>query len=98
MDEMTGEPVPVLMKDGDKERWSEDYKVRDIELQQDIEALEKLYERTGFSEQDEIDEMDLLIKFKGDLNKVERSKVEEKESLGVADLGQRTNCDYCKAY
>ncbi len=100
MDEMTGEltiaaiaepkrkhqPVPALMKEGDKELWAEDYKVRDIELQKDIEELERLYERTNYSEQDEIDEMDLLVKLKGDLSKLERSKIEEKESLSIADL------------
>jgi hypothetical protein len=67
------------MKEGDKETWNKDYKVRDEMLNEDIEIYKKLMERTGITPEKEIADQDLLIKFKGNLPKKQRSLVEEEE-------------------
>ena len=73
--------IPVLMKDGDKEQWAKDYAVRDAEYNRDYEDYQKLMQRAGITPQTEIDDQDLLIKFKGNLPKKQRSKVESEENI-----------------
>ncbi len=80
----SSQPIPVLMTEKDKEQWAKDYKVREIELQRDQKALEDLLNRTGITPQQEMEDTDLLIKCKGDLNKIQRSKIESTESLSIA--------------
>jgi hypothetical protein len=73
--------IPVLMKDGDKEQWAKDYAVREAEYNRDFEDYQKLMQRAGITPQTEIDDQDLLIKFKGNLPKQQRSKVESEENI-----------------
>ncbi|EMY3483765.1 hypothetical protein FPG87_12550 [Flavobacterium psychrophilum] len=73
--------IPVLMKDGDKEQWAKDYAVRDAEYNRDFEDYQKLMQRAGITPQTEIDDQDLMIKFKGNLPKQQRSKVESEENI-----------------
>ena len=45
------------------------------------EDYQKLMQRAGITPQTEIDDQDLLIKFKGNLPKQQRSKVESEENI-----------------
>lgn len=76
--------IPVLMKDGDKEQALKDLNVRTLELERDQKAYADLVARTGISVESEMQDQDLLIKFKGNLTKVQRSKVEATETLSAA--------------
>ena len=73
--------IPVLMKDGDKEQWYKDNQVKELEFERDLKAYQELMQRTNITPQTLIDDQDLLIKFKGDLAKFERSKLEADENL-----------------
>lgn len=73
--------IPVLMKDGDKEQWSKDYAVRDEEFNRDFDDYQKLMQRAGITPQTEMDNQDFLIKFKGNLPKQQRSKIESEENI-----------------
>lgn len=73
--------IPLLMQDGDKEKWQKDLKLRDIEFARDQADYKALVRRTGISTDQMIEDQDLLIKFKGKLPKEERSKVEANENL-----------------
>jgi hypothetical protein len=57
--------VPALMQPGDKERFNADYKVWDLELERDFNALQTLFKRTGISPEKLIADQDALIKNKG---------------------------------
>ncbi|MFK5855411.1 MAG: hypothetical protein QM503_04710 [Bacteroidota bacterium] len=70
------EVIPILMQDGDKERWNEDYKIADMEYERDLKAVKALQARTGITEESLIEQQDLLIKMGGKLTKDQRSKVE----------------------
>ncbi len=76
--------VPILMNEGDKEQWAKDYKVRETEYNRDLADLEALLNRTGITPEQEMEDQDLLVKFKGNLNKVQRSKIEAQENLTSA--------------
>ena len=73
--------IPVLMKDGDKEKWQKDLKIRDIELARDEADYQALVKRTGISREKLIDDQELLVKFKGRIPKDQRSTVEANENL-----------------
>jgi len=66
--------IPVLMKDGDKALWHQDFKVRDEELKRDQLELAALLERTGITPERLIDEQELAIKMGGYIPKDERSE------------------------
>lgn len=68
--------IPVLMEDGDKETWAEDYNVRELELDRDLQELEALRKRTGITPEKLIEDQELMIKMGGDLPKDTRSDVE----------------------
>lgn len=68
--------IPVLMEEGDKELWAEDYSIRDKELERDQKELEALRQRTGITPEQLIEDQDLMIKMGGDLPKDTRSEVE----------------------
>lgn len=68
--------IPVLMKEGDKEQWAEDFSVRDKELERDQAELEALRRRTGITPEQLIEDQELMIKMGGDLPKDTRSDVE----------------------
>lgn len=68
--------IPVLMKEGDKEQWFEDFSVRDEELERDLKELEALRNRTGITPDQLIEDQELMIKMGGDLPKDTRSDVE----------------------
>lgn len=70
------ESIPVLMKEGDKENWKQDYDVRDIELERDRRTLQKLRERTGITPEKLIEQQELMIKFGGDLPKDQRNDLD----------------------
>lgn len=78
------QPVPALMEPGDKEQALKDRSIRDLEFLRDKAAYEELMERTGITPAKEMEHQDLLIKFKGNLNKVQRAKVEANENLNAA--------------
>ena len=75
------ENIPVLMQEGDKAQWHEDYQVRDIEYERDMKAYEDLIARSGVTPQREIEDQELMIKFKRTLTKEERSRVESEENI-----------------
>jgi len=75
------EVIPILMQDGDKERWHEDYKVSEMEYERDLKAVEALRARTGINEESLIEQQDLLIKMGGKLTKDQRNKVEAESFL-----------------
>ena len=78
------QPVPVLMQPGDKEQWEKDNKINDLELQRDLGVIEKLLHRTGITPEKEMEDQDLIVKLKGNMNKFHRSKVESEENLTIA--------------
>lgn len=71
--------IPVLMKEGDKESWYQDFKVRDEELKRDEAELAALLQRTGITPEKLIEDQDLMIKMGGRLPKQIRSKVESED-------------------
>jgi hypothetical protein len=73
--------IPVLMKEGDKEQWTKDYAVRELEYNRDLDDLQKLMQRSGITPQTEMEDQDLLIKFKGHLPKQQRSLIESEENI-----------------
>lgn len=75
------ESIPALMKDGAKEMWHQDFKVRDIEYERDLSAYEALVRRTGISRRQLIEDQDLMIKMGGDLPKTQRTELESNLSL-----------------
>lgn len=70
--------IPVLMKEGDKELWFQDFSVRDEELERDLKEIEALRQRTGITPDKLIDDQELLIKMGGDLPKDVRGENESK--------------------
>lgn len=68
--------IPVLMKEGDKEQWFEDFSIRDEELQRDLQELEALRQRTGITPEKLIDDQEWMIKMGSTLPKDTRSDVE----------------------
>lgn len=73
--------VPFLQKDGEKGIWKQDYEVRNIEYDRDYKAYQDLMQRSGITPEQEIADQELLIKYKGDMTKVQREKVEAQENL-----------------
>jgi len=61
--------IPILMQDGDKEQWANDFAIRDEEFRRDSEALKALLNRTGITPDTLIEEQELAIKFKGNAPK-----------------------------
>lgn len=70
------EQVPALMKEGDKERFNEDWQVVEMELSRDMAEIEALRKRTGVTPEKLIDEHELMIKMGGKLPKKERLELE----------------------
>ncbi len=68
--------IPVLMTEGDKELWYEDYSIRDEELQRDLQELNALRQRTGITPEKLIDDQEWMIKMGSTLPKDQRSDVE----------------------
>lgn len=68
--------IPVLMKEGDKEQWFEDFSIRETELQRDMQELEALRQRTGITPEKLIDDQEWMIKMGSTLPKDVRSDVE----------------------
>lgn len=74
------QPVPVLMQEGDKEQWAEDVKVRDIEYQRDLSALQALRRKTGITPESEIESQELNIKRSDRITKQQQKSAEESEN------------------
>ncbi len=70
------ESILVLIQEGDKSAWQEDYSVTDLELDRDTHALNKLRERTGITPEKLIEQQSLMLKMGGDLPKEERLKLD----------------------
>ena len=68
--------IPVLMQEGDKQRWIEDYNVADIEYERDLKEVEALLAGTGITPEKLIEDQDLEIKMGGKLEKNHRNRVE----------------------
>lgn len=77
------EQIPALMKEGDKERFNEDWKVVEMELQRDMAEIEALRKRTGITPEKLIDEHELMIKMGGKLPKKERLELESNYINGL---------------
>lgn len=75
------ENVPALMKDGDKELWARDQRVKELEYERDMADYKALIQRTNITPETLIADQELLVKFKGDMSKVERSKIESEENI-----------------
>ncbi len=69
------------MKEGDKEQWYEDYQVRHIEYERDLNAYKDLMRRSGITPEREMEDQELMIKLKRTLTKDERSRVESEENI-----------------
>ncbi len=78
--------VPVLMKPGGKEQWAKDEAIKAIERNRDELKYTNLVDRTGITIEKEMEDQELLIKFKGNLTKVQRSKVEAEESFSSSSF------------
>jgi len=76
------ESIPVLMKEGDKEAWKQDYDIAEMELQRDLKDIEDLRRRTGITPETLIEEQELMIKFGGTLPKTERLNAESNHLHG----------------
>lgn len=70
------ESIPVLMNEGDKESWKQDYDVRELEYQRDLKAIEKLRMRTGITPEKLIEDQELMIKLGGELPKEQRLELD----------------------
>lgn len=70
------ENIPALMKEGDKERWFQDFQTQEQEYERDWKEYQALVARTGISREGLIEEQDLVIKFAGNVPKTERNKAE----------------------
>jgi len=75
------EVIPILMKEGDKALWKEDYQVSDIEYERDLKEIEALRARTGITPEKLIADQDLEIKMGGKLKKEHRNLVESDSFL-----------------
>lgn len=73
------ESIPVLMQDGDKAQWKQDYDVTELEFERDIREIEALRSRTGITPEQLIEQQELMIKLGGTLPKEQRSQVEENQ-------------------
>lgn len=73
------ENIPVLMEDGDKEQWYQDFQVREEEYERDLKAVRDLYARTGISPEKMIAEQELNIKFRGNVPKQAAMKADSLE-------------------
>ncbi len=70
------EVVPVLMQEGDKAKWQEDYNVAEIELQREYAEIRAVRQRSGITPEKLIEEQELMIKTGGYLPKEQRSDLE----------------------
>lgn len=68
--------IPALMKEGDKEKWFADMQVRTVELERTKKELQALEARTGINRETLREDTDLLIKFGGNMTKVEQQITE----------------------
>ncbi len=68
--------IPVLMKEGEKERWHKDFKVRDEELERDLKAVKELQRRTGITPEKMIAEQELAIKMQNVATKMQNNKAD----------------------
>ncbi|UGU15181.1 transposase family protein [Sinomicrobium kalidii] len=75
------ENIPILMEEGDKQRWYADFKVQDEEYERDAKAYRDLMVRTGVTPERLIEQQDLMIKMGGKLPKKERSEAEASSIL-----------------
>lgn len=70
------EVVPVLMKEGDKKRWRDDYSVSEIEIAREYAEIEAIRKRSGITVEKMIEEQELMLKLGGYLDKERRNKIE----------------------
>lgn len=75
------ENIPALMKEGDKEAWAKDQKVKELEYNRDYADYKALLQRTGITPEKEMEAQELLIKMKGSLPKKERNRIESEENI-----------------
>jgi hypothetical protein len=75
------ETVPVLMGEGDKVHWLEDFKTSITELERDERAYRDIMARTGITPEKMIDDQELQIKMGGRLPKKERNIVESQTAF-----------------
>jgi len=68
------ESVPVLMNDGDKKAFEQDYAVRDLELIRDRKALEETRKRAKINNTQLIEGDELLLKMGGLATKEQRQE------------------------
>ncbi len=80
----TTQPVPALMEAGDKEQWLKDHKSKEAEYLRDKQDYENLKHRTGITPEKLIEDQELIIKLKGNMDKFRRSKIESEENLTLA--------------
>lgn len=70
------ETIPVLMEKGDKARMLADFAITNIELQRDMEIIQRLREKTGVSPERLIEEQELAMKGMATMPKDERNELE----------------------
>jgi len=75
------ENIPALMEEGDKAQWHEDYKVRELEYERDLNDYKALIARSGITPEKLIEEQEYMVKMKRQLTKEERNKVEAEENI-----------------
>lgn len=73
--------IPVLMKEGDKSIFTQDFAVRDQELKRDMRELVALQERTGITPDRLIKEQNLMIKLGGQIPKRIQTAAEHDSAL-----------------
>lgn len=72
------ESIPVLFAENSKQQLNMDIQVRDLEYKRDMEAYERLLERTGISREKVIEDQELFIKLQGHMPKEEQQLVDSK--------------------
>lgn len=72
------ESIPVLFAENSKQQLNMDIQVRDLEYKRDMEAYERLVERTGISREKVIEDQELFIKLQGHMPKEEQQLVDSK--------------------
>lgn len=71
------ETIPILMKEGDKERLNADMRIRDEELEDAMRELDRIRKSTGITPEKLIEDQELMIKQRGMLHKEENIEVEK---------------------
>ncbi|MGB1295768.1 MAG: hypothetical protein ACPG6V_09825, partial [Flavobacteriales bacterium] len=77
------ESIPVLMQEGDKANWKQDYDVRNLEYDRDNHKIEQIQRKTGITPEHLIADQEMFVKMGGKLPKKIRTEAEKQEFIDL---------------